>query len=543
MAEASGNLATIEGKIPAQLTELLGPRALRQLGLILGLAMAVAFGLWLFMWAKEPVYRPVFSQLSEQDSAAVMDALQGAGISYKLEGGAVLVPAGKIHDARLKLAAQGLPQGGAVGYEMLQKEQGFGTSQFMESARFHRALETELARTVMTVQGVESARVHLAIPKPSVFIRERGQPKASVLVSLFPGRSLSDGQVASIVHLVSSSVPELAQEGVTVVDQRGRLLTRGEDGALGASQQQLEYKQQLEAAYVSRIEALLAPIVGAERVRAQVNARVDFSHEESTQEIFDPNAVLRSEQTSEQRALDAEAQGVPGALTNQPPGAGTVEAEPNDEAAEPVGNLNLSATRNFEIGKTIRHTRRPLGTVDRLSVAVLLDEKPVIDAEGNPGREPLSEAELERVASLVRQAVGFDAERGDTIDVISAPFRPDEQIEPLPTPLLEQSQLMEAGKLALAFILGLVLILAVVRPLVRGLLSPARPEREPVVATTEQDTPQLSGPEVPQLPGATQPSPPGGVSYEESVTTARQVVAQEPAAAANVVKNWLSADE
>lgn len=550
MAEAGRELTPMEGRIPAQLQELLGPRMLRQLGLVIGLAAAVAAGVGLFMWAQEPLYRPAFNKLSQQDAAAVMDALQAAAIEHKLDPttGAILVPAAKVHDVRLKMAAQGLPQGGSLGYELLQKEQGFGTSQFMESARFNRALETELSRTIMNVQGVEAARVHLAIPKQSVFIRESSKPTASVLVSLFPGRSLSEGQVASIVHMVASSVPELTQENVTVVDQRGRLLTRDDTDTLGATQQQLEYKQQIEAAYIRRIEDLLVPMLGSERVRAQVNAKLDFSIEESTQELYEPNgAVIRSEQISEQRSLDDLARGIPGALVNQPPGPGVLGAEQGAEGNRPNGNLNTSATRNFEVGKTIRHTRRPLGTVERLSVAVLVDQKQVTDADGNVAQAPLAQAELDQIAALARQAVGFDNARGDTIDVISAAFQGKQEIEPIETPLLEQPWVWEAGKLTLATIVGLVLILTVIRPIIRGLLytETKRAEREEVEASSElpqlegEAPRQLGGPEMAQLPGQAAVAQ----TYEDSLTMARQVVAEEPAVAANVVKNWLNKDE
>src|SRR5690625_4264310 len=267
-ALANTGETTTKGIIPTQLTQLFGERALRQLGLIVGLAAAIAAGIGLFYWSQESAYRPLYGRISEQDATAVIDALQAANIAYKLDSstGAVLVPAGEVHAVRLKLAAQGLPQSGGMGYELLQREQGFGTSQFMENARFNRALETELARSISTLQGVESARVHLAIPKQSVFIRERSQPSASVLVNLFPGRNLSDGQVAAVVHMVASSVPELVDERVTLVDQRGRVLTRKEEGLLGATSQQLEYKQLLEEDYVRRIENLLTQMLGSGRV-------------------------------------------------------------------------------------------------------------------------------------------------------------------------------------------------------------------------------------------------------------------------------------
>lgn len=552
MAEAKALTTTPAGPM-GQLNQFFGERALRQIGLVLGLAAAIAAGIGLFMWAHEPSYRPLYTKLSEQDAAAVMDALQAAAIQYKVDtnSGAILVPAADVHKARLQLASQGLPQGASTGFELLQKEQGFGTSQFMENARFHRALETELARSVSALQGVESARVHLAIPKPSVFIREKSAPSASVLVNLQPGRSLTDGQVAAIVHLVSSSVPELPDQNVTVVDERGRLLTQKEDGVLGATTKQLEYKQQVEENYVRRIENLLAPMLGAERVRAQVNAKLNFVVEESTQEVFDPNgAVVRSEQTSEQRTSGlAGAAGVPGALTNQPPQAGTLTPQSTQQPAGTPGNVNSSTTRNFELTKTIRHTRAPVGSIERLSIAVLVDEKETKDADGKTVRQPLSEDEINRIAGLVREAVGFDDKRGDSINVISAAFQQGEEIEPVETSLLENPMLVDIAKAVLAFIVFLLLFFMVIRPILRALMTPVKVVERQQVAVTEREgeeqPKQLGGPEVPQLPG-NRPQLPGagkGGSYEDALTSARAVVSTEPALAVNVVKTWLGQDE
>lgn len=552
MAETGQELTTsTTGGLPVQLTQLLGEHPWRKLGLIAGLVAAVAAGIALFVWAQKPVYRPLYGRLSEQDAAAVVEALRAAGAPYQLDQqtGTILVPAAEVYSTRLRLASQGLPQNGGTGYELLQREQGFGTSQFMESARFNRALETELARSISGLQGVESARVHLALPKQSVFIRERSQPSASVLVNLLPGRGLTEGQVAAVVHMVASSVPELTEDRVTVLDQRGRLLTRKEDGVLDVTSQQLEYKQHLEDAYVRRIENLLTPMMGAGRVRAQVDARVDFTMEESTYEVFDPDSTaVRSEQLSEQQTEDGHIRGVPGALTNQPPQAGTLApGEPGGEGR--LVDFSRSSTRNYEISKTIRHSRRPLGVVERLSVAVLVDEKEVVDADGNMSRQPFSQEELDRISQLVQQAVGFDAARGDAINVISVAFQGGETDEGLKIPLLEQPWVLEGGKLLLAALLALVLIFAVVRPLIRGLLGPRAATEDEVQAEEElpllpegEAPPQLPGPdtgiEPRQLPGFTGPA-----SYEETLTLARQVVSQEPAVAASVVKGWLEKDE
>lgn len=531
----------------AQLRQLLGEQPLRRIGLVAGLVAAVAVGIGLFVWAQEPNYRPLYSRLSQQDAAEVVEALKAGNIPYRLDAntGAILVPAAQVHEVRLGLASQGLPRGEGVGYELLQRDQGFGTSQFMENARFNRALEAELARSISALNGVESARVHLAIPKQSVFIRERNQPSASVLVNLRPGRGLGESQVAAIVHMVASSVPGLEHDKVTVVDQRGRLLTRKEDNLLDATAQQLDYKQQLEDAYVRRIEALLTPMLGPGGVRAQVDARLEFGVEESTQELFDPAGIaVRSEQLSEQQKEDRPVGGVPGALTNQPPQAGTLApGEPLDDAESRLVESSRNQTRNYEVSKTIRHSRRPLGVIQRLSVAVLVDEKDAVDEEGNPIRQPLSQEELDRISSLVQQAVGFDAERGDTISVISAPFQSQDSAER--TPLLEQPWVWETGRLLLAALLALALLVFVVRPLLRNLFGPKQPEE----LEEDPELEQLPGAEEPlQLPGPEGENPllagvPAPVSYEDALTAARQLVSQEPAVAANVVKDWLAEDE
>lgn len=546
------------GNLPPQLGRWIGERAFRQLALIAGLALAVAAGIWLFMWAREPVYRTLYSQLAEQDAAQVMDALQAAAIDYRIDPntGAILVPAERVHDARLQLASQGLPQSGGVGFELLQQDQGFGTSQFMENARFHRALETELARSISSLQSVNSARVHLAIPKQSVFVREDTKPSASVVVKLFPGRSLTDGQVASIVHMVASSVPGLPDARVTVVDQGGQLLTNRDDGLLGASTQQLAYKQQIESGYVNDIETLLTPMLGAGRVRAQVNAKLDFAVQESTQEIYDPNgAVVRSEQTSEQRQGAGNlAQGVPGALTNQPPGAGSIAGETNASGEAPAAagsDLNRSATRNYEIGRTVRHTRRPLGEITRLSVAVLVDQKTVRDSDGKPVQEPLSQAEIDQVTKLVREAVGFDEQRGDSISVISAAFQEQEAVPELPEPsLLEQPWVRDSAKWLAAALVLLAILFIVVRPIIKALVAgaPVRVQERPRPEPSEEEAlKQLSGPGANQMaaPGRERalPGSSNAPSYEESLASARSVVSQEPALAANVVKGWLAEDE
>ncbi len=547
-----------DGRIGEILAEYLGDGAFRQLGLIIGLAAAIAAGISLYMWAQEPAQRTLFSNLPSEDTAAVIDALKAASIPYEMDDatGAIQVPAESLHDARLTLAGEGLPNTGGVGFEGLRDDPGFGTSRFMETARFQRSLETELGRTIGSLRAVRSARVHLAIPERSAFLRDRKEPRASVTVGLFPGRALNDGQVAAIANMVASAVPELAAEQATVVDQRGRLLT-ADDGNGAASGSQLEYQQRLERLYVESIRKLLAPIVGADRVRAQVNARIDFSRVEETAELYDPDsAVIRSEQLSE-RETDRrnQAMGIPGALSNQPPGGGELaDTEMIDGEAVPVPepeitDRDISETRNYEISRTVRHTQGGHGGIERLSVAVLLDEPAGAPGDADGESQAFTEEELERISSLVRQAVGFDEGRGDSLNVVSVPFQTQPaEPQPVAPPVWEQQWFLESGKLLLAGLLGLVLILAVVRPLVNALLGRDRRGRDarPRVASTtagepgalenEDGPPQLAGPSV----NDNRASVGRDGSYADKLRTAREVVSTEPALAANVVKSWLA---
>lgn len=580
MAEASQALT--ETGFTAPLNRLVGERALRQIGLIVGLALAVAAGISLYMWAREPVMSPLYSQLNQDDATKVMEALKAANIKYRVDEntGLIMVPADKVHMARMQLAGQGLPRGTSEGLEMLDKDQGFGTSQFVEQARYQHALEIDLGRSIATLQSVDSARVHLAIPKQSVFLQDQSKPTASVVVSLFPGRTLSNGQVSAIAHLVASSVPNLSDENVTVVDQAGHLLTNDTTKGMALSNDQFSYQQQVEQAYANRIEALLTPIVGAGNVRAQVSAVMDFSSEESTAEIYDPKGqVLRSEQTSKQASNDSGAQGIPGALSNQPPGGGTASVTgtgnagaagakatgPGANANGGVGNggpgtqgagsstnqasptnVSTSSTKNYEISKTVRHITKPIGAVQRLSVAVLLDTKQVKGANGKLTNQPLSKAEIAQITTLVKNSIGFDSKRGDTVSVISEPFSPPVAVPPIKTSLLEQPWVWQTGRLLLASVLGLILILSVIRPITQAIIRagttvPVSPRETqggtPQLADGTTGTPQLTG------PNGAQQAAQLSQAREDRLQAAKGVVGQEPALAANVVKTWLSQDD
>ena len=534
--------------------------AVRLLALLLGLAMAVAAGIALFTWSQQPNYMPVYPGLAEKDASAVAEALRAAGLPVRLDPatGSVTVPGDKIYEARMRLAAQGLPKGTAMGFEMIQQDQGLGTSQFMETARYQLALETELARTVGSLQPVKAARVHLALPKASPFVRLQDNASASVLVELYPGRQLEQGQVSSIVHIVASSVPDLTPGAVTVIDQYGHLLTEGDpDSEAAQSTAQFEQTHRLEADYVRRLEQLLTPMLGAGRVNAQVAADMDFSVTEEAHETYKPDtAAVRSEQTSEDTTRNGAgaAQGIPGATSNQPPAAApakpAVAAKDKDTAAVPaaaaaaasatsadnVVTQSRSNTRNYELDRTLSHTRQPVGRLRRLSVAVLVDNLPRTDAKtGKTALTPLSKDEMAKVEALVREAVGFDAARGDSVSVENAPFAAAEVPAITPLPLWQRPELRDIARQGLGALSVLVLIFVVLRPLLRNLLSASRATAPLRIGELPVDV----GEERLSLNG---PNGAATLAYEQKLAAARGAVAQDPKRVAQVVKTWLGND-
>lgn len=561
---------------------------LSQLLLLTGLAAAIAAGLSLFMWSRAPGFQPLYSGLPEQDVALMADALTAAGIENRVDPdtGALTVPAAQLRAARLKLAGQGLPKAGGVGFEAIRGEQGFGVSQFIESARYQNALETELVRTISALQPVKSARVHLAIPKASAFARGRSTPSASVLVELHPGRTLTPQQVASIVHVVSSSVPELPASAVTVVDQAGDLLTddsRDSAGALTSSQ--FEHVRRVEDDYTRRVQEILRPLTGSGRISAQVVADMDFTAAEQTEEQYQPNPqAIRSEQTREERDAAVAARGVPGATSNKPPevappvaAAPPAASDPNNPAAatapaaavasapgagtgsgvEASGPQSRSSTRNYEIDKTVRYSKQAPGRIQRLSVAVLVDYLPRPDGKGGMVPSALKPEELSRMEALVKEAVGFDAQRGDSVTVQNAPFAPTEAFVEPEVPLLERPELRDVARESLGALLLLVLIVAVVRPLMRNLFGgPDRkvltPEQLAALAPPEAAAGAGAGGSLAALPGQggvpalaqgedelSLPAPAASI-YEQRLERARQAVREDPKRVAQVMRAWIA---
>jgi flagellar M-ring protein FliF len=482
-----------------------------------------------------------------------MDALTAAGIEFKLNpSGAVSVPESKVQEARIRLASQGLPQSDSMGIEMIQKESALGTSSMMEAARYQSVLETELARTIIKVQGVQSARVHLAIPKASVFLRDSRKATASVMLQLYPGRRLEPGQVAAIVHLVASSVSELGPSDVTVVDQAGSLLNSPDESAEAAlATRQLEYTRKVEEGYQQRIIELLEPMVGPGRVRATVTADLDFTQTEETHENYDPQkTAVRSEQTATDSRKGGDGpEGIPGALSNQPPGTSGAPVIPGAAATPgspengqgvaassgPSSNSSRS-TRNFEVDRTLSYVKQPTGMLKRLSVGVVFDDWQKVGADGKPTASPMSEADLKRFTELVKESIGLKDDRGDKIDVINQAFKTNPPIPPVDgLPIWQQPWLIQLAKQLVGAGLVLVVAFLILRPLMKSLTkgaARAAAGSEGLEPGGDKLTLSSKG----ENPIKLQPS------FEQQVAAARTLVGQDPKRAAQVVKEWVAAD-
>lgn len=532
----------------------------RQIAVMVGIAASVALGVAVVLWSQTPSYSPLYGNLPQKDAMEIAQALQAAGIEYKIDqsNGIVMVPSGDLQEARMKLAGQGLPQSGSVGFELMQEDTGFTTSRLVESARYQRAIEGELARSVMTLANVESARVHLATPKQSVFIRKRKYPSASVVVKLYPGRNLEKGQVEAITHLVAASVPELEASNVTVVDQRGNLLSSKKDSReMQLTSSQFEYTRGLEEHFKQRVEDILAPLVGRENLRAEVTADVDFTMTEQTQEYFNPDAnALRSEQINEQQSRLGEVQGVPGALSNQPPAAGTAPQVAAGTAAGQEGgtplNTSKRATRNYELDKTVSHTRLPSNRLRRLSVAVVLNDRYVAGEDGKLQAVERTPEEISRISSLIKDAVGYNVQRGDSVQVINESFFVPEAPEPLPeVPLWEQAKFWDWVRQGGGWLLALLLIVGVLRPTMNRLMKQAEVSRRTdelaVAAAGSGGMPDahagMGGEEMGAL-GMDDGSLhlPGPRSYEKTLDAARNMISDDPKRVAQVVRKWISED-
>lgn len=524
---------------------------LPQLLMLGGLAIAIAAGVTAAFYVREPSYTMLFGNVGQQEASEIMNALSGNGIAHKLDPktGAILVSADQVQEARLKLASQGLPRGSGTGFgiESMQENGALGSSQFMENARYTHVLETELGRTISALRPVQSARVHLALPESSVFLRKRREPSASVLLSLYPGRELEKAQIASIVHLVASSIPGLEPERVTVVDQQGRLLNApGNDSALGLSTQQFEYAEHIERSYTERIVNLLAPMLGPDRIRATVTADLDFTEREETREDYDPaSTVVRSEQLAEDRASAGATVngGVPGALSNTPPppvvaanaanptANSTASPAPADSSTavttQPL-NESTRTTRNYEVNRSLSRTRQSIGSIRRLSVAVLVDHKRITDDSGETTTKPLSAEEIDDLTRLVKEAVGFEEKRGDSVNVSNISFyeKPAEE-EPEEPGMFDSVPLLDIGRNLIAGALLIGLAFAIIRPVMRAFGNSAGRGLLPAGAAPGEGY------------AAAARAP---LSFDDKVNVARQLADKNPERVAQIVKSWMQND-
>jgi flagellar M-ring protein FliF len=538
---------------------------IRPLLLLLGVALAVAAGVTVVLWWKGPNWSLLYGNLSDSDASGVVQALQTGGIEYKLDNtsGAIMVPAERVHDARLQLASQGLPQGKNSSFELISKDPGFGVSQFMENARYQYALESELARTISALQAVEAARVHLAIPQQSAFVRDRRPASASVLLQLRAGHRLEPEQVSAIVHLVASSIPELDSDQVTVVDQQGRLLSSPKSGDSAVAAEQFEAAHRIEDTYIQRIEQLIAPMVGDGKVRAQVTVDLDAAASEEAHEQYKPDGtVVRSEQTSEENSRNGSGSGgVPGALTNQPPAGGQAVAAakpaPTPPPANAAANKNAAAaaadaaaaaaataaatmpqsstkqsTRNYEIDRTVSYSRQPAGRVKRVTVAVLVDNVRKVGADGKITQQPLTKDQIEDVTRLVKNAVGFDEARGDSVNVVNASFLDESgpPLKPEVVPLWQRPMVRDIVRLVLGALVLVALALGVLRPLIKNLANHAISTAPPAMLSA--NAAQAGEQHAAGAAGA-------AIGYEQQIVQARSLVSQDPKRVAQVVKNWV----
>ena len=524
-----------------------------------GIALLVVAAVAAMVMGRQPDYKVLFSNLSDKDGGAIVAQLSQMNVPYKHAdgGGAILIPAERVHDVRLRLATQGLPRGSVTGFELMETNR-FGMTQFQERLNFQRGLEGELTRSIQALSSVQGARVHLALPNQNGFFREQQKPSASVLVSLHSGRILDRAQLAGIVHLVASSVPELAPSAVSVLDDTGKLLSQSPDaaGEDGINAQQLLYVQQIEQQYARRIMEILEPVVGRNNVKAQVSAELDFSRTESTSEQFRPNqtpdsGAIRSQQVLESSGTaNKAATGVPGAVANQPPapsvapvnGANPAPTAGGQQGAEESTSKRESTT-NYEVDKTVKVTRGNNWAIKRLSAAVVVNYQALAEEKGGASPKPLTPEQIEQMTGLVRETIGFNKERGDSVNLMNTPFLTSET-PAAAVPLWKQPETIELAK-TFAWPLGAVLfaalvLLGLVRPALKGTAKPA--EAVPV-AGGQLSALEADEPDRPALPAPTKKDEVVEVTPEQlRLEEARVLAKANPVAVANILKTWVHGD-
>ena len=548
----------------------------QKVGLIVAIAAIVAVIVGSILWSRQPDYKVLFSNLSEKDGGSIIAILEQQNIPHRYaENGSLMIHASRVHEVRMKLASQGLPRGGLVGFELMENQK-FGTSQFAEQVNYQRGLEGELARTILSIAAVQNARVHLAMPKPSVFVREDQKPTASVMLTLHPGRSLDQTQIAGIKHLIASSVPQLTPANVTLIDQNGTLnqQTKSKLMEAGLDPVQIQYVREIEEGIVKRIEEILKPMFGSDNFRVQVAADLDFSQNEQTAETYRPNSApeassIRSQQNTESAGVNSFTGGVPGALTNQPPvpatapitqpqvGAGPATAPGQQRPGEPQGrievaginapvnaagqplNASKTATINYEVDKTIRHTKHAIGTIRRLTTAVVVNHRKDVDKNGKPLTRALNESEIKQVNDLVREAMGFSRERGDSLSVVSAPFTDSDKADASP-PLWKDPENIAYVRELLKYLIIAGIIFALYAKVIKPSLDtmfPPPPEPE------ESASPEEIAARMPGIEGEFGEDEEGAEvhidHYAIKLQKARDFAHADPKAVANIIKDWM----
>ena len=527
-----------------------------KLSALIGIAALAGVVYAMTLWSSQGDFKVLYANLADKDGGAVIAQLSQMNVPYRMsEGGtAILVPAAQVHDLRLKMATAGLPKGTVNGYELMDNAR-FGQTQFQERLTFQRGLEGELTRSIGSLAAVQSARVHLALPNQNGFFREQQKPSASVLLGLHPGRTLDRAQIAGIVHLVSSSVPEMNPKAVSVLDQSGALLTGGDTSSpnAGLDAQQLQYINQIEQGYVKRIVELIAPVVGPANLRASVTADVDFSQTEATSEEFKPNqgaeasVAIRSQQTTDQGAgggAGALPSGVPGAASNQPPLAATapvtgasqpLQGAPSGSAGPGAGGRREAVT-NYEVDKTVRVTRNASGNVKKLNAAVVVNNRSVTDAKGKTTQVPLTADEMEKITALVRESVGFNKDRGDSVKVVNAPFKV-EPIVNVDVPFWKSPELIDLVRAAALpaglAVVALLVFFGLLRPAMKTLMmAPPNASRGGRTLDTVVDDAQT----LENLPALPAPA------YVKQIENAKLLAKSNPAAVAGIVHSWVSGE-
>ncbi|GAA4417617.1 flagellar basal-body MS-ring/collar protein FliF [Acidovorax lacteus] len=543
----------------------------QRLRLGVGVALLIAVAIAAIVFGRQPDYRVLFANLSDKDGGAIVAQLSQMNVPYKYAegGGAILIPAERVHDVRLRLATQGLPKGSVTGFELMETNR-FGITQFQERLNFQRGLEGELTRSIQALSSVQSARVHLALPNQNGFFREQQKPSASVLVSLHPGRILDRAQLAGIVHLVASSVPELSPSAVSVLDDTGKLLSQSPDSAAGAAidAQQLAYVQQIEQQYTRRILDILEPVVGRNNVKAQVTAEVDFTQTEQTSEQHRPNqgseaAAVRSQQVVESSGTTDStntATGVPGAVANQPPGQAQAPINGANPAPNAAGGQQASAATqskresitNYEVDRTVRVTRGGTGAIKRVNAAVVVNYQ-MAEEKGKPVPKALTPEQIEQMTALVRETIGFNRDRGDSVNLMNTPFQMQAEAD-TGVPLWRQPEVLDIAR-SLAWPLGAVLfgalvLFGLVRPALKGMAAPpaaasaaGRAPGQPALAGTQLNALEADTPERPALPAPTKQDEANVVTPEQlRLEEARKLAKDNPIAVANIVKQWVNGE-